>query len=423
MTTLPLTDPACADPSVAGAKAARLAQALALGMPVLPGRVVPASRSAQPLHDGFALVPSAGAHGGQLAVMDADTSDLAELPAQARALGDPVVVRSSSPWEGTGNWSGAFTSYLDVAPDHVLTAVRGVWASALGRDALERSARLGGAEPRLAVLVQPRLRPTHGGTADVAPDGTVTVVAVAGDPVPLLHGWDPGQLARRTSDGAVQAAQWPFDAELLHAVADLAVDVRDRLGDDRIEWASVDGRLHLLQCTAATEPAAEPLELPAAEVESPHAAHELMQRATSRGDRLRAEPLAYASVMAHGEQVRGTPAAPGIGAGPLVYVDGVPSAAPKGAGGTPARAVLVAPRPLPHLAPLLWDASGLITFGGSPAAHLVEVARSLNLPAVVGCGVDESLVRTARAGGIAAVDGDNGVVATHVGNREEVHDG
>lgn len=74
----------------------------------------------------------------------------------------------------------------------------------------------------------------------------------------------------------------------------------------------------------------------------------------------------------------------------------------------------MAPRPLPHLAPLLWGASALVTFGGSGAAHLVEVARSLTVPAVVGCAA-EHLLAAPDAGTLAAVDGDRGAVA--VANR------
>ena len=70
------------------------------------------------------------------------------------------------------------------------------------------------------------------------------------------------------------------------------------------------------------------------------------------------------------------------------------------------RAVLTASRPIPALASLLWDASGLVTSTGSPAAHLFEAARALRVPAV--CGVD----MTDSDDAIVAVDGDSGEVAT-----------
>jgi phosphoenolpyruvate-protein kinase (PTS system EI component) len=76
--------------------------------------------------------------------------------------------------------------------------------------------------------------------------------------------------------------------------------------------------------------------------------------------------------------------------------------------------VLVAPNPIPQLAPLLWGASALVTTGGSTAAHLVEVARSLGVPAVLGCDHERLFSalgdeRCPRR--LIAVDGDSGRVA------------
>jgi phosphoenolpyruvate-protein kinase (PTS system EI component) len=67
--------------------------------------------------------------------------------------------------------------------------------------------------------------------------------------------------------------------------------------------------------------------------------------------------------------------------------------------------MVTAPQPVPNLAPLLWDAAGLVTETGSPAAHLFESARALGIPAV--CGVELT-----DANQIVAVDGNTGVVAT-----------
>jgi pyruvate,water dikinase len=69
------------------------------------------------------------------------------------------------------------------------------------------------------------------------------------------------------------------------------------------------------------------------------------------------------------------------------------------------RSMVTAPQPVPNLAPLLWDAAGLVTETGSPAAHLFESARALGIPAV--CGVELT-----DANQIVAVDGNTGVVAT-----------
>jgi phosphoenolpyruvate-protein kinase (PTS system EI component) len=70
------------------------------------------------------------------------------------------------------------------------------------------------------------------------------------------------------------------------------------------------------------------------------------------------------------------------------------------------RRVLVAPMPLPQLAPLLWHAAALVTTGGSSGAHLFEVARSLGVPAVIAAGALEGTAD----GALLAVDGDGGRV-------------
>ena len=127
---------------------------------------------------------------------------------------------------------------------------------------------------------------------------------------------------------------------------------------------------------------------------------DLAQRA--RRAALRWEPLLFAALVEDGQTVAGTPAAPGIGAGRCFVADAAdPSAHP------PARCVVVARHPLPRFAPLLWSASGLVTLEGSAGAHLVEVARSLGVPAVVDCASAAILVD----GRLAAVDGDAGTVS------------
>ena len=114
--------------------------------------------------------------------------------------------------------------------------------------------------------------------------------------------------------------------------------------------------------------------------------------------------------MAHGRKLQGEAISPGVGAGAVRYVEGLPASA------TPfPRMILVAPNPIPQLAPLLWGAAGLVTFGGSEAAHLVEVARSVGVPTVIGC--DEEIMRALIGDGsglvLAAVNGDRGVVSVH----------
>lgn len=117
------------------------------------------------------------------------------------------------------------------------------------------------------------------------------------------------------------------------------------------------------------------------------------------------EPFVFAAVRAHGTRIDGVGAADGIGAGVLAAVTN-----PHAAEVTERRPVLAAPWPLPGLAPLLWGAAGLVTGAGSPAAHLLEVAQSLRVPAVVGCDLDPCLGGDPTARRIAAVDGAAGAV-------------
>ena len=115
-------------------------------------------------------------------------------------------------------------------------------------------------------------------------------------------------------------------------------------------------------------------------------------------------------VASQGDAVSGNPAAGGWGVGRLRFIDNADDAArfcP--------REVIATSLPVGNLAPLLWNAAGLITSGGSPGAHLFEVADWLAVPAV--CGVDLGRWTAVNRGRsrqatdlIAAVDGDRGRV-------------
>jgi hypothetical protein len=112
------------------------------------------------------------------------------------------------------------------------------------------------------------------------------------------------------------------------------------------------------------------------------------------------EPFVAAVVLAAGAHHQGAVASPGIGSGVRCEIDD-----PGDIDGFSARAVITTSHPIPNLAPLLWDAAGIVTATGSPAAHLFESARALGIPAV--CGVE-----LPEGEQIVAVDGHNGVVAT-----------
>lgn len=118
------------------------------------------------------------------------------------------------------------------------------------------------------------------------------------------------------------------------------------------------------------------------------------------------EPFQAALVEAFGIEHTGVPASPGLGCGRLCFI-----AAPEQLDEFRPRDVLLTTHPVPNLAPLLWDAAGLVTIAGSPAAHLFETARSLNVPAVAS--VDLSSVgdiSTATGRFALAVDGSRGLV-------------
>jgi hypothetical protein len=520
-----LDDEAATDPRVSGAKAAQLARARRLGLPVLPGVVVPVAASRRAVSaavTGLERGSGAARLAAMRAVVDADL--LAELDRRVAHLDEPLVVRSSSPLEDAPTWSGAFSSFLDIGAGDLDKALRGCWASAFSVDPLERAEESGVApdELAMAVLVQPQVSPDVGGLARTADDGAVAITAVKGSPAPLLTGWEHGVQIRVGADDTVGVAEGDEGgrAPLLSStgildVAGLARRVHSGLGSDVIEWAADRAGIHLLQCrTTAPDPTAaspavptgleHPMALRLARLvlryrgvaaerlvlswacaggwEHPTATaaardsggrEELLRAAEEGASRLAAgawglppdeafaaaartftevrgprpqaalqrlaglrpvpardaaevlalveaarqrgmspapprngwEPFAYGAIRAWGRRLDGVAAAGGIGAGVLA-----PVVNPHAADITEHRPVLAASWPLPGLAPLLWGAAGLVTGAGSPAAHLLEVASSLRVPAVVGCPLDDWLHGHPGERVIAAVDGTAGAV-------------
>lgn len=253
---LDLDDSRCADPAVAGGKAAVLCRARATGLPILSGVVVAAPVSRSHMARGRDALTRRGSGGARLEVSLGGLDDTlaTELTARVAPLGDVLVVRSSSVLEMSGEWSGAFTSYLDISPEEVARAVTGCWASAFTVATLERY-ESAGVEPGsadMAILIQPALVPEFGGTARLEGEDTV-ITAVAGSPAPLVQGWEPGHLARVGSDGQVSgAAALQLMGETL--AASVAATVRrahDAVGSTTFEWAVVDGEVILLQLTPA----------------------------------------------------------------------------------------------------------------------------------------------------------------------------
>ncbi len=249
---LDLTDVRAEDPGLTGAKASWLARGLRAGLPVLPGAVVPAAASRPVMQHGVEVMESRGSGGARLAIsqepLDADLGDA--VVAAARALGETLVVRSSSMLEGGGEWSGAFTSYLDLSPEETPVGVRGCWASAFTVHTLERY-EASGVEPGsapMAVLIQPALTPEFGGVAKLA-DGEVSVIGVEGSPVPLVQGWDPGVHAQVTESGVVKgdSAVSVLGESVIRSVADALRSAERAIGANTCEWAIAGGEVALLQ--------------------------------------------------------------------------------------------------------------------------------------------------------------------------------
>jgi hypothetical protein len=257
---LALDDERCLDPSVSGAKAARLALARRSGLPVLPGLVVPAAEAEPTLSASAAALARGGSGRARLAAMQAPVDDrlIGELAEHVPALGLPLVVRSSSPFEASGVWAGAFASFPEVDVADLRTAVRGCWASVFSVHALGvlQQAGVAPGDARMALLVQRQLDLDAGGVARVLPDGAVELTGTPGSPRDLLSGWDPGLTCRVdahdrvTGDEAVAA----LGEETLREAAALARAVAAAIGDDLIEWGAAGAELILLQAHRSPAP-------------------------------------------------------------------------------------------------------------------------------------------------------------------------
>jgi hypothetical protein len=407
-----LDSEAAYDPVRVGAKAAWLARARRAGLPVLPGLVVDAAASIGHMSIGREKLAVRGSGGARLAMTDEPLSFADELTSRAGRLGDVLVARSSTALEASGEWSGAFTSYLDVSPGDVPKAVSGCWASAFSVAALERQTAAGvepGSFP-MGVLVQPALAPEAAGVARVDDQGTVAVIGVKGPPAPLLQGWSAGHEARRIGKGWIGDTLVELvGVEVLDELAEVVLKAQTELGANHCEWA-LDGQAWILQLGRADDTMRDVIEASPVDPRLVRSArmvalHDGEVQATTRQDPGRrlgvggGEPFVASVVLGNGVRHQGIPSSPGIGAGILIRRSD-PSPGP-----IQPRRVLAAGQPVPNLAPLLWDAAGLVTETGSPAAHLFESARALHVPAVCG-------VALPPGDWIVAVDGYAGLVAT-----------
>ncbi|WBB60680.1 PEP-utilizing enzyme [Streptomyces sp. WMMC500] len=252
---LPLHTGPARDPDRAGAKAANLARAAAAGLPVLPGFVL-----TDP-----ALAPGVPAGPRALRAAWRDLSEAGQRP---------LIVRSSSAYEDAADSSMA--GWYETVPDvrgweDFAAAVRRVLDSAarglVGPAAAPREAPLrAGAHARMAVLVQPMLRPAAGGVmfgADpvAGRHDRLLVSAVDGGPDTLVDGTAQGiryQLNRRGRRVAVDPAEPPGEGLLgrgeLARLASLARRAERVFGGPQdVEFGfDPDGRLWLFQSRPIT---------------------------------------------------------------------------------------------------------------------------------------------------------------------------
>jgi len=238
-----LADDGATDGSLVGAKAANLARARRAGLPVLPGLVLTTAWDSR----GWSH-PSRG-----------DELSPPRIAWQQLTGGGhrPVVVRSSSTGEdgGSSSMAGVFESVLDVVTwDDFALAVDRVLDS--GR----RAAVPGG---RMAVLVQPQLRPRWGGVVFGADPVSgradrLLLSAVEGGPDRLVSGLDDGWTAVLSRRGRVLETRGrggaPLPRHHLRALARLAARAAGAFGGPQdVEWAiDHDGTLWLLQSRPIT---------------------------------------------------------------------------------------------------------------------------------------------------------------------------
>lgn len=238
-----LADDRATDGSLVGAKAANLARARRAGLPVLPGVVLTTAWDAR----GWSH-PSRSDDPGPPRTAWERMTDGGHRP---------VVVRSSSTDEdgGSSSMAGVFESVLDVVTwDDFVTAVDRV---------LDSGRRAAVPDARMAVLVQPQLRPRWGGVlfgADPVSGRAdrLLVSAVEDGPDRLVSGLDDGWTAVLSRRGRVLEVRGtggtPLPRPHLRALARLAARAAGAFGGPQdVEWAiDHDGTVWLLQSRPIT---------------------------------------------------------------------------------------------------------------------------------------------------------------------------
>jgi pyruvate,water dikinase len=297
----------CADVALAGGKGASLARMTALGVPVPPGFVVPASALEAALADTVAAIRDVLARGqrgedlarvadeAQALVRAADSGGAfpAEVARAYARLGEgdvPVAVRSSATAEDsqTASFAGAQETYLHVrGVDAIVERIRDCWCSFFTERALFYRREKGSlSDLGMAVVVQRMVQPDVSGvmftidptkgrrdrmvveavfglgegavsgqlTPDqyvLARDGRLKRTRLHAQPFAIVH--DPAGGVREEPLPPERGEAQTLGEQQLARLARVGVDLEERLGGPQdIEWALQDDELFVLQARPVT---------------------------------------------------------------------------------------------------------------------------------------------------------------------------
>lgn len=233
---LTLDDPRTTDATVAGTKAAGLARLVAAGFDVPHAVVLPTDLA------------------GEWSVGEPPTWVRAAVESLCADVGGPLTVRSSATWEdgSTRAHAGATTTVLDViGVDATLAATRRCL------DDTATAQQAGGAVGNVAVILQRLIPAQWAGVAFTADPLTgdrdvVRIAATAGLGEALVQGEVIGSDLVVRGD-TIEGDRHGFGDEDVLAVAKLARQIEAAFGRPQdIEWAVVDGKVHVLQSRPIT---------------------------------------------------------------------------------------------------------------------------------------------------------------------------
>ncbi|MCM2256070.1 MAG: PEP-utilizing enzyme [Vicinamibacteria bacterium] len=275
---LPLARVGLADAPRVGAKAARLGELRAAGFPVPDGLCVTADACRAQLKASGLDLGDAPALRAHLARAPLDPGLAAALRTALQPYeGRRLAVRSSALAEDLAgaSFAGQHDTFLDVAgADAVIDALRGCWASLFEERAVSYRRRnpVAAADLALACLIQEMVPARHAGVAFTADPRTgrrdrAVVEAVAGLGESLVSGAASADgFTFDTATGAllearVVSADPPPEAVVREAYA-LAARVAALFATPQdVEWAAVDGAVHLLQSRPITALPPQPISL------------------------------------------------------------------------------------------------------------------------------------------------------------------